>query len=260
MSTWTWKLKAKIADDSCRFKTFGYITMSQALTFVSDLKFGHYMKIPPRTMFMAQVVATTFSCFIQILTLNYALKNIPGVCDTMQPEHFTCPGGRVFFSASVIWGLIGPARMFSPGQIYSSLFYYFIFGAIVPVLIYFYQKRWPKSPARFLIAPVIFGGAGSIPPATPLNYLSWGIVGYIFQYRIKKNNFAWWSRLNFLTSSGLDLGLGLATLIIFFAFTLNEINPPKWWGNDVVTGTMDTDGTAVQVVLPKGQTFGPTTW
>jgi OPT family small oligopeptide transporter len=80
------------------FKTFGYITMSQALTFVSDLKFGHYMKIPPRTMFMAQVVATTFSCFIQILSLNYALKNIPGVCTPEQPEHFTCPGGRVFFS------------------------------------------------------------------------------------------------------------------------------------------------------------------
>lgn len=27
------------------FKTYGYITMSQALGFVSDLKFGHYMKV-----------------------------------------------------------------------------------------------------------------------------------------------------------------------------------------------------------------------
>jgi len=88
---------------SCaRFKTFGYITCSQALTFVSDLKFGHYMKIPPRTMFMAQVVATTFSCFIQIITLNYALNAIPGVCTPDQPEHFTCPGGRVFFSGMFV--------------------------------------------------------------------------------------------------------------------------------------------------------------
>ena len=82
------------------FKTFGYITMSQALTFVSDLKFGHYMKIPPRTMFMAQVVATTFSCFVQVVVLNYALKTIPGVCEPTQPDHFTCPGGRVFFSGT----------------------------------------------------------------------------------------------------------------------------------------------------------------
>lgn len=30
------------------FKTYGYITMSQALSFVSDLKFGHYMKVSMR--------------------------------------------------------------------------------------------------------------------------------------------------------------------------------------------------------------------
>jgi hypothetical protein len=86
------------ADYDLRFKTFGYITMSQALSFVSDLKFGHYMKIPPRTMFMCQVVATTFSCFIQIAVLNFALNNIDGVCTLEQPQHFSCPGGRVFFS------------------------------------------------------------------------------------------------------------------------------------------------------------------
>lgn len=242
------------------FKTFGYITMSQALTFVSDLKFGHYMKIPPRTMFMAQVVATTFSCFVQVFTLNYALNYIPGVCTPTQPEHFSCPGGKVFFSASVIWGLIGPARIFSPGQIYSSLFLFFILGAVTPVVIYLLARRRPKSWLRFLMAPLIFGGAGSIPPATPLNYLSWGIVGFVFQYWIKKKHFGWWSRLNFLTSSGLDLGLALATLVIFFVFTLNEIDPPKWWGNEVVTGTVDYKGTAVQMRVGAGESFGPTTW
>ena len=73
---------------------------SQALTFVSDLKFGHYMKIEPRTMFLAQVVATTFSCFIQIVVLNLSLRNIDQVCEANQPDHFTCPGGRVFFSGT----------------------------------------------------------------------------------------------------------------------------------------------------------------
>ncbi|KAI2639552.1 small oligopeptide transporter [Hypomontagnella submonticulosa] len=242
------------------FKTYGYITMSQALSFVSDLKFGHYMKIPPRTMFMAQVVATTFSCFIQIAVLNFALGNIEGVCDLTQPQRFTCPGGRVFFSASVIWGLIGPSRVFSPGQIYSGLLIFFVIGAVAPVIFWFAAKRWPRSPAKYLMAPLIFGGAGSIPPATPLNYLSWGIVGYVFQYLVKKYHFRWWSRLNYLTSAGLDLGLALGTLVIFFVFTLNEIEAPRWWGNNVVTTTMDYQGKAVQVVLPAGETFGPQVW
>lgn len=37
------------------FKVYGYISMMQAITFLQDFKLGHYMKIPPRTMFMAQV-------------------------------------------------------------------------------------------------------------------------------------------------------------------------------------------------------------
>jgi hypothetical protein len=160
----------------------------------------------------------------------------------------------------VIWGLIGPARVFSPGQVYSGLFFFFLVGAVTPVIIYFAAKKWPRSPLKYLMAPLIFGGSGQIPPATPLNYLSWGFVGWVFQYLIRKRHFAWWSRLNFLTSSGLDLGLALATLVIFFAFTLNNINPPKWWGNDVVASTMDFKGTAVQVVMPEGQTFGPRNW
>ncbi|KPM37308.1 Sexual differentiation process protein isp4 [Neonectria ditissima] len=242
------------------FKTFGYITMSQALRFVSDLKFGHYMKIPPRTMFLSQVVATTFSCFIQIVVLNFALNTIEDVCEPHQEDHFTCPGGRVFFSASIIWGLLGPARMFSPGQIYSGLFFFFLLGAITPVIFYYAAKKWPKSPARYLIAPLIFGGAGAIPPATPLNYLSWGMVGFVFQFWIKKRHFRWWSRLNFLTSSALDLGLALATLFIFFAFTLHGIDPPNWWGNSIVSTTMDVQGTAVQMHVAEGQRFGPETW
>ncbi|KAL7939005.1 small oligopeptide transporter [Trichoderma chlorosporum] len=242
------------------FKTFGYITMSQALNFVADLKFGHYMKIPPRTMFMAQVVATTYSCIIQVVVLRLALSNIEDVCGDQQPDHFTCPGGRVFYSASVIWGLIGPGRMFSPGQIYSGLFIFFILGAVTPLIVYFAVKKYPKSPIKYVIAPLLFGGPAAIPPATPLNYFSWGIVGFIFQYWIKKRYFRWWSRLNFLTSSGLDLGLALATLFIFFAFTMNGIDPPRWWGNDVVSTTMDFQGTAIRAHVAAGEHFGPSSW
>ena len=86
------------------------------------------MKIPPRTMFTAQVVATTVSCFVQVFVLNFALNNIEGICTTAQKQHFK-----------------------------------------------------------------------------------------------------WWSRLNYLTASGLDTGLAISTLVIFFVFTLNQIPAPNWW-------------------------------
>lgn len=211
-------------------------------------------------MFMAQVVATTFSCFIQVAVLNFALTNIKDVCTPHQAEHFTCPGGKVFFSASVIWGLIGPARIFSPGQIYSGLFWFFLVGAVTPIIFYFAARKWPKSPIKYLMAPLLFGGAGSIPPATPLNYLSWGIVGYVFQKHIRTKYFGWWSRSNYLTSSGLDLGLALSTLFIFFAFTLSNVQAPNWWGNTIVSATMDAQDTAVQATVAAGDHFGPAVW
>ncbi|OAA73908.1 small oligopeptide transporter, OPT family [Cordyceps fumosorosea ARSEF 2679] len=242
------------------FKTFGYVTMSQALGFIADLKFGHYMKVPPRTMFLAQVVATTISCLVQIAVLNLALVSIDNVCDIRQRDRFTCPGGRVFFSASIIWGLIGPARIFSPGAVYSGLFLFFLLGAAAPLFVHLWVRRRPASAARHLVTPLIFGGAGSIPPATPLNYFSWGVVGFAFQFWVRRRHAAWWSRLNFLTSCGLDLGLALGTLVLFFAFTLPDVKPPQWWGNTIVERTMDFRGTAVQVVLPEGQTFGPQSW
>ncbi|MCO5579657.1 hypothetical protein L7F22_033514 [Adiantum nelumboides] len=39
------------------FKVYGYMSMSQAVSFLADFKLGHYMKIPPRSMFMVQVVS-----------------------------------------------------------------------------------------------------------------------------------------------------------------------------------------------------------
>lgn len=37
------------------FKIYGRISTVHALAFLSDLKLGHYMKIPPRAMYAAQV-------------------------------------------------------------------------------------------------------------------------------------------------------------------------------------------------------------
>lgn len=47
------------------FKTYGYITMTQGLAFVEDMKLGHYLKVPPRTMFAGQLAATLWSCLVQ---------------------------------------------------------------------------------------------------------------------------------------------------------------------------------------------------
>ncbi|KAF9286790.1 hypothetical protein BGZ68_002542 [Mortierella alpina] len=50
------------------FKTYGYNVNIQALTFTADVKLGHYMKIPPRIMFIAQLISTFISGLINLAT------------------------------------------------------------------------------------------------------------------------------------------------------------------------------------------------
>ncbi|XVF03611.1 hypothetical protein REPUB_Repub05bG0008100 [Reevesia pubescens] len=52
------------------FKTYGYISMVQALSLTQDLKLGHYMKVPPKSMFIVQMVQGT--CYQLKLCTTFA--------------------------------------------------------------------------------------------------------------------------------------------------------------------------------------------
>ena len=84
------------------FKTWGYVTMLQALGFTSDFKLGHYMKIPPRPMFYCQVVATILAGTVQLCVQAWLFSNIEGVCTSTQKDGFICPSTTVFGNASII--------------------------------------------------------------------------------------------------------------------------------------------------------------
>jgi OPT family oligopeptide transporter len=178
------------------FKTWGYITMAQALGFSSDFKLGHYMKIPPRAMFWAQVICTIISGTVQLGVQEWMFTNIPDICSPTQRDGFICPSTEVFGTASIIWGVIGPAHQFSKGQLYYPLLLFFLVGFLCPFIGWLLAKRFPDSWARYLNFPVIFSGVGNIPPATAVNYVTWGIVGFIFQYVIRRRHFSWWTKYN----------------------------------------------------------------
>jgi OPT family oligopeptide transporter len=242
------------------FKTYGYITMNQAHAFLADLKLGHYLKIPQRPMFFAQIIATLWSCLVQLAVLEWGLGNIVDVCKVGQPNNFTCPNGRVFFNASVIFGLIGPQRIFSTGAIYGGLQWFWLAGAITPFIIYAGARAFPRSRLRWFSAPIFFGGMGGLPPATPLSYLSWCMTGFVFNKFIRNRYRGWWMRFNYITSAGLDVGLAICTIIIILALNLTSTNFPSWWGNTAPAGTVDFLEVAIQQHMPAGKTFGPTQW
>ncbi|KAK0442537.1 oligopeptide transporter [Desarmillaria tabescens] len=237
------------------FKTWGYITMAQALTFTSDFKLGHYMKIPPRSMFWAQVIATVIAGTTQLGVQAWMFTNIENLCDPAQKDGFICPSTEVFGTASIIWGVIGPARQFSQGQVYYALVFFFLIGFACPVISYLISLNFP----------VIFSGTGAIPPASAVNYVPWAIVGFIFQYVIRRRHFSWWAKYNYVLSAAMDSGVAVSAVVIFFCLQyprngdIGATTVQKWWGNTVPFSNADSAGTPL-LTVSDGSFFGPRTW
>ena len=168
------------------FKTFCFITMQQALFFIADLKLGHYMKIPPRTMFLAQVIATAECVVVVVVVQQWMFSNIPDLCTPHQAHRFTCPSTSTFASAAVIWGGVGPKRLFSSGALYHPLLYFFLIGALLPIPFYYLARRFPTSFWRYVNVPVMMGTLEVIPPASGINLSSWFVFGAIFQFYMRR--------------------------------------------------------------------------
>uniref|UniRef100_A0A060SX18 ARAD1A01166p n=1 Tax=Blastobotrys adeninivorans TaxID=409370 RepID=A0A060SX18_BLAAD len=243
------------------FKTFGYITNIQAVSFLQDMKLGHYLKIAPRLLFIAQLVATIWGAVVQLLVLQAVQEAVPDLCSRTQKLDFSCPSGRVFYESSVVWGLIGPGRQFSAGTLYNASLYCFLLGALLPVVTWLWVKKRPRSFARIIHWPVFFNGLAYLPPATVYNYGTFCAVGLVFGYWIKRTWFNWWAKYNYSLSAGLDIGLAFGSLLIFLISLSPNINPPEWWGSNG-GGAFDTADSRAETVikLSSGQSFGPSSW
>ena len=101
-------------------------------------------------MFWCQIVATVIAGVVQLAVQAWMFEHIPDMCSQTQEDMFTCASTEVFYTASVIWGVVGPRMLFSSGQVYSFLRLFFLFGAIAPIVPYLIVKRWPNSLCRYI--------------------------------------------------------------------------------------------------------------
>jgi OPT oligopeptide transporter protein len=139
------------------------------------------MKVPPRASYWVQVVAALMGAMVQVGVKTWLFTHIPDMCAPDQKDSLTCPQNGVYFTASAIWGLIGPTRQFGNGTLYHGHLFALIAGAFLPVPIWLWQRYHPKTSLRYINIPVMLNGPTFIPPARGINYSSWFVVGFIFR-------------------------------------------------------------------------------
>lgn len=233
-------------------KAFGYNIDGQAQNYITDQKVAHYSKLPPQAVFKGQMISTIFQVLVSIGVVNWQISNVEGLCTPTQAEKFTCPGPNTFYSASVLWGVIGPKRVFK--GIYPILQWCFLIGAVltIPMLL---VKRWFPRQTKYFQPTLIIGGMLTYAPYN-LTYMTGSMyLSFAFMYYIKNKYMGWWEKYTYVLSSSLTAGVAFSAIIIFFSVQYHP-KDLNWWGNKVSYAGIDSAEKSLKS-LAEGQIFGP---
>ncbi|RIB06054.1 OPT oligopeptide transporter protein [Gigaspora rosea] len=221
------------------FKTYGYMSLYQCLIFIQDLKLGHYMKVPPRSMFTSQIWGTLVGCIVNFWTMQIIIDTKRTYLDGTETDpsgQWTGYQSETFNTASIVWGLIGPAKTFGAGSIYNILLWGFLIGFFLPIPFYLLHRKFPKAKFNLVNTPVILFGLSYFPgPST--NFLITGLlVSFLSQFYAFRYKHAWWEKYNYVMSAAFDAGTQVMAIVLFICFTgIAQVQFPTWWGNDPTT-------------------------
>ncbi|KAK9470396.1 OPT oligopeptide transporter protein-domain-containing protein [Dipodascopsis tothii] len=231
----------------CRL--IGINTDIQADTFVSDLKMAHYAKVPPRAAFRAQLLAVVVQCFVGVGVILFQIDNIENLCSSTQKDKFTCAGTTTIYADSVLFGVIGPRRVFD--RLYPPLKYSFLIGVLIvpPMLL---LRRWFPRQMRYVHPVLLANGAASWGSSYNLAYFTPGLYASLaFMWYVRRRYLAWWSKYNYVLTSAFSAGVALSGVVVFLAFEYKSVDL-DWWGNTVSRAGVDGSKAGAILAIPDG--------
>ena len=201
------------------------------------------------------MIATLISTVVCTGVINFQV-NIKDICQENAPMRFYCPGPNTFFTASVLWGTIGPLKVFGHKGQYKELLLGFPIGIVLTVAVFLLVKKFPKNRYMRQFHPVAFfyGPLAWAPysfayawPSIPIAWLSWVYV--------RSRYLAFWSKYNFVLSAAFSAGIAISGTIMLFSVQWAQIEIP-WWGN--TQPYVGCEGTACTIkTLAAGERFYP---
>ncbi|OCF37395.1 OPT family small oligopeptide transporter [Kwoniella heveanensis BCC8398] len=238
------------------FKLYGWVSLSMALLYVQDLKLAHYLHISPRATFRAQMWGCLISSLVSLVVVNWQFKAIPDLCRVGQKDLMTCPYYTTFYSSALMFGVVGPQRMYGNHGLYRHTLWGFPAGTALVMMAWWARKRWPSSLTDSINVPVIICGTLYF---APYNWsfvwagvpLAWFFMSYVHtHYR------AWWNKYCYILSIGLTIGAALSGVVQFFFITYPGHQMPAWWGMTQHLSSCDGKGCPLLDIPEKGY-FGP---
>lgn len=219
---------------------YGRQILEQCLNLVSDIKFGFYMKIPERELFVAQVYGTLLGPFVNWACMRLIIdtqgSKLTG--EVVSGTTWNALKTKNFFSLSVIWGVLGPQVFFGGASPYRWVYWGFVVGPLAVMLLWLVQHRlarpkWGKV-ASVVNPVVMLNGATLFPIYPTTNLTTSALVAVVFMGYVYRYQPVWFRKYNYLLGAGLDCGAQLVQMAMILVVDLPNVTMPHWWGNDAV--------------------------
>ncbi|XBW37488.1 hypothetical protein QEN19_003069 [Hanseniaspora menglaensis] len=222
--------------------SFGFI--QHFMHTMQGIKMGIYSHVDMRSTMIVLFAAGVWGSMLSSFVPFWISKHVEGICTADNKYNLTCKGIKSTYTSNILWGLFGH-HIFGPDGRYSIVLWFFLIGAMVALICVVGRRLLPKN--KFFkdhFSPILFmGGAGDLPTSTGINYHAWFIVGMIFNYFIHKKHKGWWKRYNLVSAVGLDCGVAIAVIIVYFAVQYpGGVSKYSWWATTVANSSCDKTG------------------
>ncbi|OWB79122.1 hypothetical protein B5S32_g3334 [[Candida] boidinii] len=217
---------------------------------LQDQKIGMYNNISPKCIFFSQIFGDLIGVPFNYMALRWVIRTKKDYINGSKtdPLHQWTSQVLINYNTNAIqYVLLGPIRIFKR---YPILPFGFIFGIVLPILIYFLYKLnlnlIKKNNSKFNFnfnfnfwnTTIIFSTMskfyGNISTG-PFTQFLIGTVTMFYMFRYKHELF---KRYNYVIAAAFDTGFNLCMAILFIFVSgglLNNgkaIQMPNWWGND----------------------------
>ncbi|KNZ51638.1 hypothetical protein VP01_387g8 [Puccinia sorghi] len=122
---------------------YGYMTMHQCLDLAADLKLGIYAKIPPKDMFISQILGTAIGGVVNYIFIRLVIADKREYLDGSIADptgQWTGRKPELFYSGSVVCK-------------YKYLYLGIPLGAVLPFIPWYLSKRYPRWSWEYFSVP-----------------------------------------------------------------------------------------------------------
>ncbi|KAL7747726.1 OPT superfamily [Sorochytrium milnesiophthora] len=216
------------------FKCLAVTVSGAIVTLLQDLKIGHYMKIAPRNVFLAQMysqIVAVLVCYASMVSWTSNPDHVDWVInadnysdDPVASKWSAASTFTVYYNASIIWGALGPVRFFFTSYM-SLVIGCFIAGVVLPVVFKLGHVYiggpfpWALVNIPILLSSFTIGGAQS-------GAIVAFLIAFLCQFVAYRYRNKWWRRYAFIIGTGFDVGA--AFMYALWASALDGVKVPHW--------------------------------